>query len=78
MGLLGAGGVFSYDVRPWLKFRVNGGPRARRMLDGKASAVGVAGSTLTEWCGERPVPRGVFVVDTEPLDDVEEALECEW
>lgn len=60
---------------PSLKLRASGGPRTRRMLDGKEVLVGVAGRTLTEWCGERP---GVLVVDTEPVELVELAFECEW
>lgn len=55
-----------------------GAPRTRRMLLGKDVAdVGVAGRTLTEWCGLRPVCMGVLdrLVETELVEEVEEALE---
>jgi hypothetical protein len=38
--------------------------------------VGVAGSTLTEWCGLR-APMGVLETASEPLDEVDDAFECE-
>jgi hypothetical protein len=63
---------------PSLKLKAMAGPRPKRMLEGNDDVVGVAGRTFTEWCGERPAPRGVLDVVTEPLEDVEEALECEW
>lgn len=63
---------------PSLKLSVRGGPRTRRMLDGNEDDVGVLGRTLTEWCGDRPPAIGVFVVETEPLELVELALECVW
>lgn len=46
------------------------------MLDGKLPVVGVAGRTLTEWCGLR-VGRGTLLMemDPEPLEEVDEALE---
>lgn len=58
-----------------------GGPdlsRTSRMLLGKLPLVGVAGRTLTEWCGLRVVWSGVLdtEVETEPLDEVELALLC--
>ena len=52
-----------------------GDPRTRRMLDGNEFAVGVAGSTLTEWCGEWPRPSGVLHVETDPAELVDEAFE---
>jgi len=66
--------------------KLSGGPvrsRTRRMLlgnPGNPPAVGVAGRTLTEWCGDRVDCIGVLDtdVDTEPLDEVELALLCEW
>ena len=63
---------------PSLTLRASGGPRTRRMLDGKEFAVGVFGRTFTEWCGERPPAMGVLVVETEPLELVELAFECVW
>ena len=59
-----------------------GGPersRTRRMLLGKLPVVGVAGRTLTEWCGLRGW-RGVLemVVEMEPLEEVELALLWLW
>ena len=65
---------------PSLK-RVRGGPapRTRRRLLGNEDVVGVAGRTLTEWWGDRPDGCGVLDmdVDTEPLELIDEALECE-
>jgi hypothetical protein len=63
--------------RPSLKILM-GGParsRTRRILLGNPPVVGVAGRTLTEWCGLLAC-MGVFDTDveTEPLDDVELAL----
>ena len=55
------------------------GPRTSRMLLGMEGA-GAAGRTLTELRGLAPRP-SVFLdmaVDTEPLEDVLDALECEW
>lgn len=78
LGLPKGGGACSYDGSLSPKFNVNGGPRAKRMLEGKDAPVGVPGSTLTEWCGDRPEPSGVLDVDIEPLDDVEEAFEWVW
>jgi hypothetical protein len=52
-----------------------GGWRTTRMLEGKEEVVGVAGRTLTEWCGER-VGIETLDMEPEPLEDVEEALEC--
>jgi hypothetical protein len=43
-------------------------------LLGKLVAVGVAGSTFTEWCGLR-APMGVLVTASEPFDDVDDAFE---
>lgn len=51
------------------------------MLLGKdVVLVGVAGRTLTEWWGLRPVCMGVFdmLVETELVDDVDDALEWVW
>jgi hypothetical protein len=50
------------------------------MLDGNEVLVGVAGRTLTEWCGDLPVCSGVLdmLVDTEPLELVEDALLWLW
>jgi len=48
-----------------------------RILEGRVLLVGVAGRTLTEWCGER-APRGVLLTASEPVDEVEDALEWEW
>lgn len=48
------------------------------MLLGKDVAeVGVAGRTLMEWCGLRPVCIGVLdmLVETELVEEVDEALE---
>ena len=48
---------------------------------GNPPAVGVAGRTLTLWCGERAVCSGVLDctdVDTDPLDEVDDALLWEW
>jgi len=58
------------------------GARTTRMLLGKVvDAVGVAGSTLTEECGERvELCRSdvdVDVGEAMDVDDVDEALECE-
>ncbi len=60
-------------------FRVGGVARTRRILDGKACDVGVAGSTLTEWCGECPRWSGVLdiEVENEAAELVDDALECE-
>jgi hypothetical protein len=63
--------------------RANGGADlslTKRKLLGKTPVVGVAGRTLTEWCGERVAWRGVFdrFVDTDPFDEVELALEWVW
>ncbi len=44
------------------------------MLEGKVPVVGVAGRTLTEWWGLR-VGMETLLMDPEPLEDVEEALE---
>ena len=46
------------------------------MLLGNDPLVGVAGKTLTEWCGLRVTCIGVLEieVETEPVDDVELAL----
>ena len=57
---------------------LRGGPERslmRRILLGKLPPVGVAGRTLTEWCGLRGC-MGVLDTDveTEPLEDVELAL----
>ena len=59
-----------------------GGPERSRtnlMLLGKLPEVGVAGRTLTEWCGLRGCS-GVLEmeVDMEPLEDVELALLWLW
>lgn len=51
------------------------GWRTTRIFDGKAEVVGVAGSTLTEWCGDR-VGMEVLDLDPEAVEDVDEALEC--
>ena len=52
------------------------------MFEGNAEVVGVAGSTLTEECGDRPLDNGFgFIAEdcTElEVDDVEEALEWVW
>ena len=50
------------------------------MLLGKPTVVGVAGSTLTEWCGLRLACRADFETDveTELLEEVELALLWEW
>lgn len=53
--------------------------RTRRIFEGNAEVVGVAGSTLTELCGERAVGRGLLMADeiTEfEVEEVEEVLEC--
>lgn len=52
-----------------------GGWRTTRMLEGNEEVVGVAGRTFTEWWGER-VGMETLDMDPEPLEDVEEALEC--
>ena len=58
-----------------------GAPRTRRMLEGKAGSVGVAGRTLTDECGEgRWWTMVAFVPNAEELmefvvEEVEEALE---
>lgn len=62
---------------PSLKEEI-GGWRTTRMLDGNALVVGVAGRTLTEWCGERVGSETFVDMLPEPLEDVEEALECVW
>ncbi|KAK5635862.1 hypothetical protein RRF57_011574 [Xylaria bambusicola] len=73
------GGLWASPVgMPSLKLRANGGPRTSRILEGNDAVVGVAGRTLTEWCGDRPPARGVFVVETDPFELVELALECVW
>jgi hypothetical protein len=59
---------------PSLKVDI-GGCRTTRMLLGKALVVGVAGRTFTEWWGLR-VGRDILLMDPEPLEEVEEALEC--
>lgn len=64
-------------------YRASGGPapRTSRMLLGKCVVlVGVAGRTFTEWWGLRPVCMGVLdmLVETELVDDVDEALEWVW
>jgi hypothetical protein len=48
--------------------------RTTRMLEGKALVVGVAGRTLTEWWGLR-VGKETLLMDPDPLEEVEEALE---
>ncbi len=55
-----------------------GEPRTRRMLEGNACEVGVAGKTLTEWCGEFVRPSGVLDVEMDPVELVDEAFECVW
>ena len=57
--------------------RFNGGGvvRTRRTLEGKADAVGVAGSTLTELCGDRAIGRGLLTEDETTEFDVEEVDE---
>lgn len=73
------------EPKPWVEAELPQGPslnvdmgvwRTTRMLEGKEPVVGVAGRTLTEWWGER-VGRGTLLieVETEPLEEVEEALE---
>jgi hypothetical protein len=65
---------------------VNTEPRTNLKLLGKEVVVGVAGRTLTEWWGERPMaltllpppPPAPVAVDTDPLELVDEALEWEW
>lgn len=47
------------------------------MLEGKLPVVGVAGRTLTEWCGLR-VGRETLLIVIEPFDEVDDALECVW
>lgn len=60
---------------------LKGEARTRRMLEGKAETVGVAGSTLTEVCGERvdrppPVLGGIAEECTLlEVEEVDEALE---
>ena len=61
---------------------LNGGPErslTRRMLLGNPLLVGVAGKTLTEWCGLRGC-RGVLEMDadTDPFEEVELALLWLW
>ena len=51
-----------------------GGLRTSRTLVGKEVAVGVAGRTLTEWWGLR-APMGVLETASDPLEEVDEALE---
>lgn len=45
------------------------------MLEGKLPVVGVAGRTLTEWCGLRVGTAGTLLIELDPLDEVDEALE---
>lgn len=60
---------------------LKGEARTRRILEGKAEIVGVAGSTLTEVCGEReerppPVLEGMAEEFTLfEVEEVDEALE---
>lgn len=60
---------------------LKGEARTRRILEGKAEMVGVAGRTLTEVCGERedraPPVLGGMAEDCTLLEveEVEEALE---
>lgn len=50
------------------------------LLGNRELALGVAGSTLTEVCGDRLIRVDAVGVDMVSilLDDIEEALECEW
>lgn len=66
-------------------YRLFGGPRTRRMFEGKVVAVGVDGSTFTEVCGERPLFLVALLMDGKAeewtefeVEDVEEALEWLW
>jgi len=47
------------------------------MFEGKVPVVGVAGRTLTEWWGLR-VGREALLIEPEPFEDVDDALECVW
>lgn len=67
------------DGMPSLNTEIGAGipplPLTRRKLEGKESAAGGAGSTLTEWWGEWPRWSGVLDVDTDPLELVDEVFE---
>jgi hypothetical protein len=54
-----------------------GACRTTRILDGKVPVVGVAGRTFTEWWGLL-VGIETLLIDPEPFEEVEEALEWLW
>jgi hypothetical protein len=56
--------------------------RTRRMLEGKADEVGVAGSTLMLLCGDLlslcEWPETLTAGEVMEAEEVEDAFECEW
>jgi hypothetical protein len=55
------------------------GARTTRILVGKDGFVGVAGSTLTDECGDLALwPETETAGDAIEAEDVDDAFECEW